>query len=429
MPVIRQMTKTVIMLISNGSKEGSNLAMAVEHDSVIRGLADETSAAQKLRILFLIDEIGAITEGGTERQVLQLVQLARRLGYDPRLAVLRGTEWLHEEQAGCPIYLTRADSLLRLSGWRSCVGLMRWMRRERVAVIQTFFVECNILGPWLGRLAGVAVVIGSRRNLNQWHGRAKWVEQLICWLQRLSNLSADCIVGNSEVVVNAMVTTERIPREKMRVAYNGIDLRKFSGLELQRSRARQMLGVAEDEVLVGNISCMRPVKGLCQFVDAAHIVLKKAPGMRFLIVGDGSEMEAVTERIQLHGIADRIHLAGAQTDVLPYLAAMDIGVLSSLAEGFSNSLLEYMAAGLASVATDVGGNREALQETGILVPADDSATLAEAILQLRSVPMRRKMGVAARERVEQFSLERAERRMEEIYTEMLHSKKIPQRKN
>ena len=183
-----------------------------------------------------------------------------------------------------------------------------------------------------------------------------------------------------------------------------------------------MLGVAEDEILVGNISCFREVKGIPQFVDAARIVLEKEPRMRFLAVGDGTQYAQVVERIRQYGLEDRIHLAGQQTDVLPYLAAMDIGVLSSLAEGFSNSLLEYMASGLAAVATDVGGNREALEDTGILVPPDDPAALAEAILRLRSAALRQQLGHAARQRVERFSLARAEKRMKEIYARIAASK-------
>jgi glycosyltransferase involved in cell wall biosynthesis len=296
------------------------------------------------------------------------------------------------------------------------------MRRERISLVQTFFVECNIFGPWLARLAGVPVVIGSRRNLNQWHGRSAWMAPGIFLLQRLTNMSADCVVANSLVVAEATVKTEGLPQRKLHVAYNGIDLAKFSRLDQLRNQARQMLGVAEDEILVGNISCFREVKGIPQFVDAARIVLEKEPRMRFLAVGDGTQYAQVVERIRGYGLEDRIHLAGQQTDVLPYLAAMDIGVLSSLAEGFSNSLLEYMASGLAAVATEVGGNREALEDTGILVPPDDPAALAEAILRLSSAPLRQELGHAARQRVERFSLARAEKRMKEIYAELLLAK-------
>ncbi len=382
-----------------------------------------TVPALKPRVLFLIDEIGGIAEGGTERQVLQLIKLASRLGYEPRLAVLRGTEWLTEEQAGCPVYCAGVGSLLRASGWHSCLELVRWMRCERIALVQTFFVEANLIGPWLARLAGVSVVIGSRRNLNEWMG------PVIRQIQRLANRFTDCILANSRVAAETIRDVEGVPQSKLHVAYNGIDLAVFSRLHELRDHARQMLGVAEDEILVGNISCFREVKGIHQFVDAARIVLEKEPRMRFLAVGDGEQYAQVVERIRHYGLEDRIHLAGQQTDVLPYLAAMDIGVLSSLAEGFSNSLLEYMASGLASVATEVGGNREALEGAGILVPPDDPEALAEAILELRSATRRQQLGQVARQRVERFSLARAEKRMKEIYAGLLDAKGILPKEN
>jgi glycosyltransferase involved in cell wall biosynthesis len=171
------------------------------------------------------------------------------------------------------------------------------------------------------------------------------------------------------------------------------------------------------------------VKGIPQFVDAARLVLEKEPRMRFLAVGDGEQYALVVERIRQYGLEDRFYLAGQQTDVLPYLAAMDIGVLSSLAEGFSNSLLEYMASGLPAVATEVGGNREALEGTGILVPPDDPEALANAILELRSAALREQLGLAARQRVERFSLARAEKRMKEIYAELLQDKGMLPKEN
>ncbi len=389
------------------------MATAIRQVQKLETNADDPHPTRKPSILFLIDEIGDLAGGGTERQVLQLITLSKRLGYAPRLAVLRGTHWLGEEEAGCPVYLVHADSLLRPSGWRACLDLVRWMRRQRITLVQTFFLECNIVGPWLARLAGVPVVIGSRRNLNQWMG------PVIRQIQRLANLFTDCIVANSKVTAESVLDVERLPRRKIRIAYNGIDAVRFAGLDCDRVVARRQLEIADDELLVGNISCFRAVKGIPQFVDAARLVLEKDPQMRFVIVGGGPQYDDIAKRIAGYGLTDRIRLAGAQENVLPYLAAMDIGVLSSLAEGFSNSLLEYMASGLPIVATDVGGNREALDGTGILVSPNDPAALAQAILQLRSPELRRQFGHAACQSVKRFSLERAERRMEELYGEML----------
>ena len=381
------------------------------------------STASRPRIAFLIDEISGLDGGGTERQILQLIRLSKRLGYEPRLAVLRGAEWLSEGEIGCPIYSAGVGSLFRPSGWRACWSLIRWMRCERISLVQTFFVECNVIGPWMARLAGVPVVIGSRRNLDQWMSRA------LAPIQELANRSTDCLLANSQEVAETMIRDRGAPRSKIRVAYNGIDLQKFSGLDRERSAFRQSLGLAPDEILVGNISTMRRIKGVPDFVEAARLVHEKDPGIRFVLVGDGEDQQRVADLIRRYKLGSSVILAGAQRDVRPYLAAMDVGVLSSLAEGFSNSLLEYMAAGLAVVATEVGGNREGLEDTGILVPASDPQALADAILSLRSPALRKQFGQAARQRVSRFSLDQAERRMEEIYSEMLSLKSPRKHRN
>ena len=83
------------------------------------------------------------------------------------------------------------------------------MRREQISLVQTFFVECNIIGPWLARLAGVPVVIGSRRNLDHWHGRFGPMAPLFRLIQRLANFSTDCIFANSQVVAETIFTRGR----------------------------------------------------------------------------------------------------------------------------------------------------------------------------------------------------------------------------
>lgn len=380
------------------------------------------------RILFLIDDIESIPNGGTERQILHLILLARRLGYAPRVAVLHGTEWMSEEQAGCPIYFAGVTRFSRPAGWRAVLQLVRWIRREKIALVQTFFNESNLVGPWMARLAGVPVVIGSRLNLNHEMG------SLARQVQRLANLSVDYILANSHVAAKAMATQEWLPQRKLRVAYNGIDLARFTNLGRRRQYTRQRLGISENEILVGNISSFRPVKGMLHFIEAARIVLARDRRIRFVLVGDGEQHCAAVEQVRRYGLQDRVHFAGAQTDVFPYLAAMDIGVLSSFEEGFSHTLLEYMASGLPVIATDVGGNREALGklqpgeagegeagmcQAGILVAPKSTMALAEAILRLDSAEVRERFGAAGRRRAEQFSMVRADRGMEELYREML----------
>jgi glycosyltransferase involved in cell wall biosynthesis len=122
----------------------------------------------------------------------------------------------------------------------------------------------------------------------------------------------------------------------------------------------------------------------------------------------------------------RVHFVGHQEDILPWLAALDVFVLSSDWEGMSNALLEAMAAGLPVVATAVGGTPEVVVDgvTGLLVPPHDPISLAEAIVRLLDAPdLRRQMGQAGRERVKKrFTVERMVEQTQTLYEHILSAK-------
>ena len=113
------------------------------------------------------------------------------------------------------------------------------------------------------------------------------------------------------------------------------------------------------------------------------------------------------------GLKQNCLFLGQSQDVPELLACCDIAVLPSKAEGFPNALLEYMSAGVAIVSTDVGGNGEALGDTGLLVPSENDQALAKAIVQLIENPEQRKaLGQSAQKRVQElFDTEQARTRV------------------
>lgn len=363
------------------------------------------------RVLFLIDEMEAITAGGTERQLLQLVSIASLNGLKPTVCVLRGTRWLTEEIAGCPVMHFDVASVRSVRGICQLVRLARWAGKQHFQILQTFFAESNLLGPWIAKLSGIPIVLGTRRNLGHAmddapHGAAR--------LQWISNFLVDEILANAKAVARKTAAAERFSAHKIRVVYNGIDLAAFQPDADMRAEMRAHLGVGESEVLVGNVSGLRAIKGVELFVEAAAMAVHTAPQMKFVLVGEGEmrpALEAAIARLRLEGI---FRLAGAAENVRPYLAAMDITVLCSSAEGFSNSLLEYMAAGLPTITTEVGGNREALGNAGILIPPNNAKALSDAMLMLLDPQARARLAAKATARAQQFDLKRANQQMGEI---------------
>lgn len=377
------------------------------------------------KILFMIDEMSAITAGGTERQLLQLVEIADSNGLDAQICVLRGTGWLTSLIAGCKVKHFNIKTIRSLRGLRSLLGLTRWMRRERFQIIQTFFSESNLLGPWAAKAAGIPIILGTRRNLN--HTVDDGLDRLSRRLQWASNLLVDRIIANSEAVLEKVAKSEWLSRGKLCVIHNGIDLVRMRASTNSRKEMRHRLGLQQEHVLVCNISGLRRIKGVEIFVQAAALAFNQEPRLRFALVGDGELRDVLAQSISEHRLERVFHLIGPAADVRPFLAATDIAVLCSFAEGFSNSLLEYMSVGLPIIATDVGGNREALGTAGVLVEPSNADALARAVLSLLNLSTRKRQGVAALREVQRFDIKHAESRMGEIYWH--HLKEVLQLNN
>lgn len=159
------------------------------------------------------------------------------------------------------------------------------------------------------------------------------------------------------------------------------------------------------------------------FLRAAKRIHEAMPDTRFVLAGEGRLLEPTRAYAEQLGIGDVCFFLGRCSHVPEVLRLSDVCVLSSKAEGFSNAILEYMAAGRPVVATDVGGAREAIEEgkTGFLVLSGDDEAMAERVIALLSDPERtRVMGELARETVEnQFSCAAQLRSTETLYEKLL----------
>jgi glycosyltransferase involved in cell wall biosynthesis len=158
-------------------------------------------------------------------------------------------------------------------------------------------------------------------------------------------------------------------------------------------------------------SLQRPTKGLTYLLKAFKLVLERTSESVYLVItGQGPEEEKLRREIAELGIGERVRIYRTERDRFDVIRSYDIFVLSSLQEGFSNSLVEAMAMGRACVATDVGGNAEAIVHgiSGSIVPPEDVEAMAKALLEFVNDPERRRIigqTAAVRARHE-FSMER-----------------------
>ena len=223
---------------------------------------------------------------------------------------------------------------------------------------------------------------------------------------------ADVIVFGCDYQLRLWVERYRLPKEKCRYIHNGVDNDHFSArvIALPDADHRAAFGLAPNDFVVGTVGKFRPEK---QQGDLIEVVARlRAQGLRAfaLIVGGGEKESALKKQAADTGVTDYIRFPGEMRDVRPALAAMDVFVLTSVSETFSNAALEVLAMGRPVVLSDVGGAREMVCEgiNGHLYPASDFGQLAAILERLAADPFAtRRMGEEARRiAVKHFSLSR-----------------------
>ena len=369
--------------------------------------------------------IGDLDVGGTEHHLLRVLPALARHGFGPLVYTLTerlslaprfraaGVEVIAPTRASAPPSLPRRsrDPALMLSA----VKLWRLIRTRRPDVIHLFLPAAYLVGAAAALLAGHKTVVMSRRNLNRYQRK----RPALAWLEQRLHRRITAALGNSRAVVRELAA-EGVPPERLGLIYNGVDLDTFVGLP-PAHEIRARLGIAPTALVLTTPANLIPYKGHADILDALAQVAGQLPPDWVLLCagrddGAGPELKA---RAHALGFAERVRWLGLRDDVPALLAASDVGILASHEEGFSNSVLEGMAAGAAMIVSDVGGNAEAVQDgvSGCVVPPRDPAALGTAILALAHDPGRRRgLGDAARARVSQtFSLDACVARYRRFY--------------
>src|SRR5262249_50454679 len=251
----------------------------------------------------------------------------------------------------------------------------QFLRRERIDVLQVYFPDSTYFGVPVAWLAGVPAIVRTRNNVGH------WLTPLHRQLGRLLNIFTTATIANCEAARQALPQSERPAPQSVVVLENGVDLARFDAIPALDEQQRPMQRI-------GAVANLRHVKGLDVLVEAAARLADVHPSVTFEVAGEGPERDALQRQIAKGRLNPHFFLRGSVADVPGFLSKVDIAVLTSRAEGMSNAVLEYMAAGRAIVATDVGANRRLLADgtCGLLVSPGDGVGLAAAISRLLADP-------------------------------------------
>jgi glycosyltransferase involved in cell wall biosynthesis len=367
---------------------------------------------ERIRIAFVIDQIQSPT-AGTEKQLCTIISHLDRQRFEPCLCVLKETEWSLTAFGG-GTHVVGIDSYLSPGAWGRLWGFASFLRRGRFRIVHTFHRDGEIVGTLAARLAGVPRIIGSRRDQGYWlTPRERAIRSALRHLHH-------GFVTNAHSTRDWLVREESIPAGRIEVIPNGVDLAQFTRAG-ERSAVRDELGLAPTDLALACVATLRPVKRHEDVLAALAAALARDPRWKLVLVGDGECRAPLMRQAGELGIAERVLFLGTRLDIPRLLAGMDVGVLFSASESMSNTLLEYMAAGLPVVSSDVGEARYLVADSvnGYVVPAGDVAGLAAALGALVAPEDRAGLGASSRERSLAYDAGACTRRFEEYYRRCL----------
>ncbi len=360
------------------------------HESPSRPQQGERASSQQrpLRTLFVITSMPV---GGAETLLVNMLDR-----FDPRriageVVCLKSPGPLGEAISGR--HTVHSDFLRGKWDLRVLPRLVALLRRRQIdAVITIGAGDKMFWGRLAAKSAGVPVICSALHST----GWPDGVGRMNRWLTPIT----DGFIAVADHHGTHLAKYEGFPEKRVHIIRNGIDCERFVPSVSARAKLCGELRLPSDSRLVGIVAALRPEKNHAMFVDVAASVCQADPKAHFVIVGDGPERTGIVQAIDLHGIADRVHLLGTRHDTPEIVAALDVFLLCSHNEASPVSILEALACGVPVVSTRVGSVAESVRdgETGYLVAAGDTPAMLQRTRQLLAdARLRRRMGENGRE--------------------------------
>lgn len=347
--------------------------------------------------------------GGSERQMTEVAKSLDRRKFTPHVGCFHAGGIRGEElrAAGVPILHLPVTSFASPSAVRGGIALIGYIRRHRIRLVHSFDVPLNIFGVPFARLAHGPIVLSSQR------AHRELTPGLYTRLLRVTDQMVDGIVVNCLHMRDHLIDDERVNPDLIHLCYNGIDLSVF------HSHGRKTPGQ-----VIGVVCALRPEKGLLTLLQGFAAVHRLHPGATLVLVGSGPMLPQLEAQADTLGIRAWCTFVPKTSAVADWMRNIDIFVLPSLSEAFSNSLMEAMACGCSCVASLVGGNPELMGEEtrGLLFPKQNAEALSGALAKLLTDPALRNelSGAGYRYIHENFSLRQSTNCMEVLYGKLLY---------
>jgi len=304
----------------------------------------------------------------------------------------------------------------------SAIGTLReLLKKHSAALLVCHDYRAVIIGNFAARKLGIPKLAVA----HGWTGQSLKVK-VYETIERFALRRMDRVVAVSSLKYEELLNSGIAPERLIKI-FNSVEI-PYDDIPPRLHTLKEEYGLSPETLLIGTVGRLSIEKGHRYFVEAIRILKESYPDVRYVFIGEGSEMDAVKAQIERHNLKDEIILTGWRSDMETIYRGLDVFVLSSLTEGLPVALLEALSYGVPAVATAVGGSPDVIidSENGYLVPSENPDELANAIGKLISdQALRERFGRAGFERAKNtFSMSAYARSFLTLYRELLAEKRV-----
>ncbi|UCE07789.1 MAG: glycosyltransferase family 4 protein [bacterium] len=375
-----------------------------------------------IKILFLLHRIDF---GGTEGQIIKLTDYLASRNYKTHMATLKNlskdVSFLKNER----ITEFQFRGFKNRGFFTFLKALLNFCDTASIDIVQSHFINEDLIALILKLLRPRICFIMAKRNLLY-----RRLPLHLFLLENYCMRRADAIITNSNGVRDRYKSLFRIRDKEIKVLYNGVDTKIYSPVsEENRAAVKAEMGLKRTDFVVGSVANWRDEKDPFCLLEAARLCKDYDRKIKFVVVGEGLLIDDMSRFVMANKL-NNVHLVGKITPALGTMRAFNIGVSTSVAEGFSNVILEFMALGLPVVATAVGGTSEVVvhTRTGYLFEPKDPKGLCSYITKLKNESdLCARMGRLARARIKtEFSLDKMISRYDDFYRSLISERRSGQ---
>ena len=286
---------------------------------------------------------------------------------------------------------------------RKILIISKYIKDNRINIINAFELKGLLISIFI-KFQNIKYAKIVYHNVIELSGISLKQKSLLLPLLKYTNL----VICNSHFLKNQL--NDYIDCNRISVIHNGTDLSILNRNEPKAIMLKARLGINDDQIVLGTVANLRKQKNYSFLIHGFNILLSKNKNLKLLCVGGGELNNEIVTLIKQLNLQDHVFLTGYTEKVIEYLNIMDVFVLTSLAEGLPNALIEAMGMGIPAISSSVGGCSDLIEnlKNGILFPVNDMVKFVQAVEDLiGDNSLAPKLGARAKKTIEnRFSLNR-----------------------